>query len=150
MSKFEIYKFIHIAAVVIWVGGGVLGAILAQRAKKADPVHALGIATDMAFVSRRVFAPAAMAALVSGVLMVLDVDGIEFEQAWIAIGFGGIIASMGLAMGFIGPNARRLVAELTAENPKAAVRLRSIALAVRVDLTVMLVVLWAMVTKPGL
>ncbi len=150
MSKFEIFKFIHVAAVIIWVGGGVLGALFAQRAKKADPAHTLGIVTDMELVSRRVFAPASGVALLFGILMVLDADAIDFEQTWISMGIGGIVISMVLGMTYLGPNAKKLIPELATGDPAAGRRLNAIARVARLDLVVMFVVLWAMIAKPGL
>lgn len=151
METFEIYKFLHVSMAIIWVGGGIFGAILTARAKTASPAHTLGIARDMAFVSGRVFAPAAILTLVFGVLMVLDADVFEFEQTWIAIGLGAIVVSIALGAGFLGPQSGKLLAELESGDEAAGrARLRTIARVSMIDLVVLLVAVWAMVAKPGL
>lgn len=150
MDTFEIYKFLHVTTAIIWVGGGIFGAILTRRALGASAAHRLGIARDLAFVSRRVFAPASILTLVFGVLMVLDADAIEFEQAWIAIGLGAIIVSIAIGAGFLSPQSAKLVDELETGEEKAMDRLRRVATVSRVDLLVLLVAVWAMVAKPGL
>lgn len=149
METFETYMFLHVSAALIWVGGSLLAAVFTERAKKADPAHRLGIAGDLAFASRRVFGPAAMATLVFGVLMVLDADAVDFSDAWISIGLGVIALSMVLGMGYLGPQSRRLVAELEAGEDGTA-RLGSISRVALVNDAALLVAVWAMVFKPGL
>ena len=150
MDTFEIYKFLHVTTAIIWVGGGIFGAVLTERAKSATPAHRLGIAKDMSFVSGRVFAPMAMLTLLFGILMVLDADAIEFEQTWIAIGLGAIVLSIVLGAGFLGPQSGKLVGELESGSDGAMERLRRIALVSYIDLVVLLIAVWAMVAKPGL
>ena len=150
MTKFEVFKFLHVTAAIIWVGGAILGAFFTERAKKAEPAHRLGIVRDMEFVSRRMFAPAAMAALLFGVLMVLEADVIDFDQTWIILGSGGIVVSTILGLGYLGPQAKKLAAELAAGDAAAGGRLTAISRVAQLDLFVLLVVVWAMVAKPGL
>jgi len=150
MTKFEVFKFLHVTAAIIWVGGAILGAFFTERAKKAEPAHKLGIVGDMEFVSQRMFAPAAMAALLFGVLMVLEADSIDFDQTWIILGIGGIVVSTILGLGYLGPQAKKLAAECAGGDAAAEGRLTAISHVAQLDLFVLLVVVWAMVTKPGL
>lgn len=149
MDTFEIYKFLHVSLAIIWVGGGIFGAILTERAKSTNPEHRLGIARDMATVSSKVFAPAAILTLLFGVLMVLDVEAIEFQDTWISIGLGAIVLSIVLGAGYLGPQSGKLVAELESGADGAMDRLRRVALISYIDLFVLLVAVWAMVAKPG-
>ncbi len=150
MSKHELFKFFHVTAVIIWVGGGVLGTIFTERAKKAEPAHKLGIVRDMEFVARSVFAPASMVALLFGILMVLEADALEFQQAWISIGIGGLVVSMILGMGYLAPQAKKLISELVAEDPAAEGRLNAISRVALADLVILLAVVGVMIVKPGL
>lgn len=150
MEAFEIYKFLHIAAAIIWIGGGVFGLILTFRAETAHPAHALGIARDMEYVSIRVFNPAAIVTLVFGILMVVDQDAIGFEQTWIAIGIGAIAASAILGMGYLGPRSKKIVALLESGDAGFAQSLKSVRNVSLIDLAILLVAVWAMVAKPGL
>jgi len=91
-----------------------------------------------------------MVAFLFGILMVLDADAIDFEQTWIIMGIGGIAISMVLGMGYLASQTKQLVAELTAEDPAAEPRLTAISRVALLDLVILLVVVGAMVTKPGL
>lgn len=150
MEVFEIYKFLHVSAAIVWVGGGIFGAILTRRALSAPPEHTLGIARDMDHVSKRLFVPAALATLLFGILMVVDAEPYGFGQAWIIIGLGGVALSIAVGAGFLGPQSEKLVEELEAGDPSAISRLETVDKVALVDLAVLLIVVWAMVAKPGL
>lgn len=149
MTLFETLKLIHILAATAWIGGGILGLIYTERAKKAEAVHRLGIARDMEFAAQRVFSPAAGLTLIFGILMVLEHDGFEFTQAWILVGLSAIALSAIMGMGFLGPQSKRLVTEIEADDPGAVGRLRAIARVAYLDNAILLVAVWAMVFKPG-
>jgi uncharacterized membrane protein len=104
----------------------------------------------MAFVAQRVFAPMAILTLIFGVLMVLDTEAIGFDQTWITIGLTAIVLSIIVGAGYLGPQAAKLVADLEEGAEGAIDRLRRIAIVSYIDLVVLLVAVWAMVTKPGL
>lgn len=148
MTAFETYKFLHIAFAVVWVGGGILGTFFTERAKGAPPAHKLGIARDMEFVALRIFNPSAIAVLLFGILMVVTTDGIDFGQTWIVMGIAGIAVSAILGMAYFGPQVRKLVGQLESGDSGADTRLASIAWMARIDVIILVVVVWAMVTKP--
>jgi len=150
MTLGETYKLIHVLAAIVWVGGGTLTLVFTWRALGAEREHRLGFARDVEVLSNRVFAPASVVALVFGILMVLDIDAYDFSQAWILIGIIGLAASVILGMGFFGPQTKRLVTEISADDPKAEGRLALVAKMSALDMTILYVVVWAMVTKPGL
>lgn len=150
MELFDIYRFVHISAAIVWVGGGILGAVFTRRAVSAAPAHRLGIARDMEFASTRVFMPASIVTLAFGILMVIDAEAYGFSQAWIILGLSGIGLSAILGAGFLGPQSQKLVAELESSDPGATSRLKRIERVAFVDLVVLLAVVWAMVAKPGL
>ena len=148
MDAFEIYKFLHISAAIVWVGGGFFSLIFTHRARSADPAHRLGIARDMHFVGNRVFGPAAMATLLFGILMVVDFDGYTFSQTWIIIGLSAIGASIVLGALLIGRQSALLLQELEAGDPGASRRLQVLTRLSYVDMTILLIAVWAMVAKP--
>lgn len=150
MEAFEVYKFLHIAAAIVWVGGGAVATVFAARLGAATPEHRLGFARDMEFASTRVFMPASLLTLLFGILMVVDSDVFAWEQAWVVIGLSAVVISAVLGMAYLGPQSAKLVAELEAGDPAAAERIRGISLVSRLDLVVLFVAVWAMVVKPGL
>lgn len=150
MTKLELYKFLHVSLGIIWVGGGIFGAVLTERAKRAEPVHKLGITRDMEFAATRVFNPSAILMSIFGILMVIESNVFEFEQTWIVMGIGGVVASAILGMAYLAPQAGKLATELERGEPAADVRLTRISRVALLDLVILLVVVWAMVAKPGL
>lgn len=150
MTLSETYKLLHVLAAIVWVGGGTLALVFTWKALGAEREHRLGYARDIEVLSNRVFAPASVAALLFGILMVLEIDSFDFSQAWILIGIIGLAASVVLGMGFFGPQTKRLVTEISTNDPKAEGRLGLIAKMSVIDMTILYVVVWAMVFQPGL
>ncbi|HSM01510.1 MAG TPA: DUF2269 family protein [Acidimicrobiia bacterium] len=150
MTLSETYKLIHVLAAIVWVGGGTLMLVFTWRSLAADREHRLGFARDAEVLSNRVFAPASIVALLFGILMVLEIDAFEFSQAWILIGIIGLAASVVLGMAFFGPQTKRLVSEIEQNDPTAEGRLGLIAKMSILDMTILYVVVWAMVARPGL
>jgi uncharacterized membrane protein len=142
-------KLIHLLAVTLWVGGAMLVNYYGMAMRRADAPRRLHYA-EQNDRSGRLFSAAAIVALITGVWIVLRVEGIEFSQAWISIGFLGIAIGAVLGMGFFGPQGRALIAELKEGSPAAADRAKRISLFAQIDLLVLLIVVWAMVFKPGL
>lgn len=145
---FETLKFIHVLAAIVWVGGGIVSAILSYRMRYAAPEHRLGFARDMAVVGDRIYGSAAGIALIAGIWMVIDEPAFGFGQAWIIIGLAGFALSSAIGVGFFGPATKALIADLEAGGSGDAARAR-IQLGSYADLAILIVVVWAMVVKPG-
>lgn len=145
---FETLKFIHVLAAIVWVGGGIVSTILGVRMRRASTEHRLGFSRDMGFVGERVYGPAAGIALIAGIWMVIDEPAFGFGQAWIIIGLGGFLLSSIIGVAFFGPAAKALAADLEAGRSNDALQAR-ISRVSYLDLAILLVVVWAMVVKPG-
>ncbi|MCB2224761.1 MAG: DUF2269 family protein [Actinobacteria bacterium] len=144
-----VLKLVHIIAAVFWVGGATMvlwyGSMIRRSEIGTKAAHA-----RMAVAAGRFFAVSAVVALAAGVWMVLRVSAYEFSQAWVSIGFLGIAAGAVLGPAFYGPQGRALVAELEEGDPAASARENRIALVSALEVVLLLVVIWAMVYKPGL
>jgi len=150
MSVREVYLLLHILSAMVWMGGSVMTHIFGARAERSgDPARTLGFAKDAA-VAGRVLTVAGVSAGVWGILLVLDADVYDWEQAWIVIGIFGVLVGALLGARFFAPQTRKLIVQLESGASEAAATLRRIKLVGRVELIVLAVVLWAMVTKPGL
>lgn len=151
---YDLFKFVHLLAAMIWVGSAVgLNIMFARVSRTGDRDHEARLTADAEFFGRAVFNPAALVTLLAGVIMVLDADFIDFSQAWITIGFIGIIASMGVGHGILTPTARRLSALVDGEGPEAPgadVLRNRLGMFSMLDLLILVIVVWAMVYKPGL
>jgi uncharacterized membrane protein len=148
---FGIFKLIHVAVAVFWVGGGVLLTALAIRGERSDdPEQLATIARQATFVGEKLFAPAGGIVLAMGITMVIN-QHIGFGTTWVDIGLAGWAVSFLTGIGVLAPRARRIV-ELTdtvgaaASETQAAIR--EILLIARVDVAVLLVVVADMLMKP--
>jgi len=151
VTLFETLKLIHVLAAIVWLGGGIMTQFHAVRMKNAEPQHRLGFARDLVFVGQRVYVPAALIALASGVWMVADRDAYEFSQAWIAIGLGGLLATLALAVGFMIPQTKKAISLVESGNgPAAGPIIARVTIGGRVAVLMLAIVAWAMVVKPGL
>lgn len=151
MTLFETLKLIHVLAAIVWLGGGIITQFFAVRMKAAEPQHRLGFARDLVFVGQRVYAPAALVALGTGLWMVLDRDAYQFTQAWIVIGLGGLVVTILLAVGLVIPRTKQAIGLIEAGNgPAAGPIIAQVTRGGRVAVLILALATWAMTFKPGL
>ncbi len=147
---YELAKFLHVAAAIVWVGGGLMVWLLNLRFGSAgvDAQQALTRAGE--FFGRRLFQWLALVALLTGIWMVLGFDRWEFEQIWIALGVLGVFVSGGIGGALITPATRRLNAAYAAGDTAAAATHRArVNQLAAIDLVVLGIVVAAMVFKWG-
>jgi uncharacterized membrane protein len=149
MVKLDVLKLVHILGAMVWVGGSIILLILGTRMAKASRDRQLAFNETMEFLGGRVFGPAAFLVLGAGIWLVIEHPANSFGQTWIILAFGGIALSVALGIGFFGPQAKALKAELQANDPAAAARSRRIGQVAMFDTLILLVIVWAMVFKPG-
>jgi uncharacterized membrane protein len=140
MSRYEFLLFAHVVAVIVWLGTGTAFTLIAIFGDR-ELVQRLGPLG--ARLGPRVFAPASLATLVLGILLVLDGDW-SFDPLWIKLGFVAFATSFLVNVGVRLPIARRMGrGDL---DPRRGGRLLgSIA---RVDLAVLFLTVADMVAKP--
>ena len=136
---------------ILWIGGAsaiqVFG-ILTKRA--ADPAKTAFFAQNVSFTIMRVFLPAALVVLASGIGMTINGDW-DWGEPFIASGLllWGLVALA--AFGYLGRAIGRAGAELAAAGPSPAIalRLRNLVWGSRVLLAILAVIAFLMVVKPG-
>lgn len=150
MSLSETLKFVHVLFAVVWVGGGIFLYIATWRSKKGPLAHKLAMARN-GEIAGRIFMLSGIVVLAMGVWMVLDTDAYDFSQAWILIGLIGLIASAALGGAFFDPQSKATVADYEVGDEAAGdARLAKIINVATLDLLLLIVIVWAMVVKPGL
>lgn len=76
MTKFEALLAVHLLAAVTWVGGNVYFHLLWVRAEKSTDVSNLGfLGQNAEWIGNRFFIPSSLLLLVTGILMVEDIEG---------------------------------------------------------------------------
>lgn len=151
MSWYELWLFLHLTAAMVWIGGGVavqVFGILTQRA--ADPDKAAFFGRSTSYVVLRLFLPAALVVVVSGIGLV-ESGHWDWGEPFVTLGLllWAIVALV--AFGFLGRAMGRAGAQLVAEGPSPALglRLRNLVWLSRALLATLIVVVFLMVVKPG-
>ena len=149
---FGIFKIVHVGFAVFWVGGGLLLTALALRAERSkDPEDLATIARQATFVGEKLFAPASGIVLLMGIVMVINSPEIGFGDTWVIIGLVGFAISFVTGIAVLAPRARRLVElfdTVGSTAPQTQAAIREILLISRVDVAVLVIVVFDMLMKP--
>jgi uncharacterized membrane protein len=146
-----VFKMLHVGAAVVWVGGGLFiatCAVLAELANDDDQLLQIGHWAET--VAGRLFPVMSFVVLGFGIGMTENL-GIAYDQFWLVFGViaWGLSAATGIL--FLGPESKRLnktAAEFGPRSPEVQARLRRILLVARVDVALMLLIVFDMVAKP--
>jgi len=149
---FGVFKLVHVAFAIFWVGGGLLLTALALRAERAnDPEDLATIARQATFVGQNMFAPASGVVLAMGIAMVINSPAVGFGTTFVIIGLVGFAISFVTGIAVLSPRAKRLVGlfdTVGAAAPETQAAIREILLISRVDIAVLLIVVADMLMKP--
>jgi uncharacterized membrane protein len=151
MSRYDLYKFVHITAAIVWLGSGVLIQVLADRAQRTrDDEYLLRIFRDAGGLAKVLFIPSSLTVVVFGVLMVVDGPW-SFDMLWIVLGLVGYAATFVTGAFILGPRAEKAAERIKQEGgvtPPMALEMRRVLLLARIDTVVLFLVVAVMVTKP--
>jgi uncharacterized membrane protein len=150
-TMYEILVFLHVLSAVIWVGGAITGQLLAvQISRSDDPADLPKYARQIAVLGNRLFLPAALVIIVTGVVM--TIQAYSFEQLWIAVAIVLWVLSAALGAVYVGPRIAQATKLFDAEGPTSEAgrqKLNQVLLAARLELLSFLVIIGLMVFKPG-
>jgi uncharacterized membrane protein len=153
LTWYEFLLFFHISMAAIWIGGGVLIQVFAIRAlSTSDPGRMAEFAGDVEYTGNRVFLPASLLGLVSGVLLVIDSDFWGFGDDWIVIGLILFGATFVAGAGFFGPESgriKKLIESEGAASPVVQARIQRILALSRADLMLLFLLIFDMAVKPS-
>src|SRR5262245_32947256 len=108
LTLFSVFKFVHIVAAIIWVGGVITITILNTRlASTRNGAAMAALASVGGFLGQRVFGAAAGVTLLAGIATALNA-GFPMRSVWIIWGFLVILLSIGLNAAMIRPTAQRI------------------------------------------
>jgi putative membrane protein len=154
-NNYNAFKFVHVLFAVIWVGGALtvqVYALLAVRTQ--DPVRIAAFARDTEFVGTRIFIPSSLILLVSGIFTIHESSGAwSFDQGWVQFGLVIILLSIAVGAGYLGPESGRIAKATDAhgvESPEVQARIQRIFLVSRIELVLLMLVVFDMVVKPGI
>jgi len=141
---YDLFKFIHVAAVIVWVGGVVTIFVLNARVTRAgEPQAQAALAGQSRAFGQTVMGPAAGVTLVAGIITML-VGGISLATVWILWGLASVAASLLLGATVIRRTTERLASGSGDRRPLQR-RLARLNLA---NLVILFSAVAAMVFKP--
>jgi uncharacterized membrane protein len=149
---YTLFKFLHVVAVIVWIGGVVTLNILGARiAREHDGPQLASLGRHAAFYGRAVLGPAAATTLVAGIVMVA-VGGLSLATPWIAWGLGMVLLSLLLGATLIRSTTQQLstVAPADPTGPRVLALRRRAATLSLINLALLLSAVAAMVFKPAL
>ena len=151
MTWFEFWLFLHVTAAIVWIGGGVAIQIFGELTKRAaDPAKSAFFASNVSFSVMRVFLPAALVVLVSGIGMKYERDW-PWDEPFIVYGLIAWALVSLVAFGYLGGAIGRAGAQLGSEGPSPALalRMRNLVWLSRVLLLALLTIVFMMTVKLG-
>lgn len=152
MDFYSVLLFVHVLAAALWVGGGVMLHVIAERAVASDDPARIGtLLVDAEHTGKTYFAPASGVTLVAGIALVLRGDW-GWDHIFILGGILGIVVSMVIGFGGIQPASVKVGQALGAgggitEDVRAG--LKKIQTLSRIDTLILIVVIFLMTNKPG-
>jgi hypothetical protein len=153
VTLYEVLLFAHLTFVAVWVGGDAIMQALYLRARAAPEGRVLEFLGDVEWLGTRVLLPASLAVVGFGVWLVLNSPAWEFSQTWVTLGLVLFLASAITGAGFLGPESGRIAvigAEKGPEDPEVLRRAARILWISRIELILLIAVIFDMVVKPGL
>jgi uncharacterized membrane protein len=150
-SWYLLFKALHVLSAVAWVGGGLTFTLLVLRLQRSnDTNRLLDLGEHADWIGTRLYAPASLLVLVTGVAMTINGD-LDWGDFWIIFGLVAWAISTAIGVGYLTPRVKRLMPIMTERgpsDPEAASLLRNITLAGRIDVALTLLIVVDMTVKP--
>jgi uncharacterized membrane protein len=149
MSWYELLLFAHISMAVIWIGGGLMMQFFGIRASMSgDPARMAALGQDIEWIGTRIILPVSLLALVTGILLVVEIPGLGFGDDWIVMGLVLYAVTFLTGALFLGPESKRIAALVAQGSPEAGRRTLRLILLARLDLVLLFFILFVMAVKP--
>jgi uncharacterized membrane protein len=154
VTLYEWLLFGHIAAVIAWVGGGMLLQMMVLRTRALGPERAVQLLADIEWMSVRYFIPVSLLTVALGFGLIAESEGVyDLGQTWIVLALIAYAISFFVGALYLGPESGRiskLAAERGDDDPEVQSRLLRLQWIARAELTMLVLIVLDMVVKPGL
>lgn len=152
LTTYSLFKFLHIVAVIIWIGGVLtVSTLYARLARQEDRAVVAAMDRQSRFFGTAVVAPAFGVTLISGFVMI-GVSGLGFPL-WVLWGLAAIVLSVALGATFLrraGMELSERVAAAEPGDPHVISLQRRLVTLNAINILLLLSAVWAMVFKPTL
>ena len=143
---------IHVLAAVIWVGGSVLMLVMGFYLRGRDLPTRVEYTRWTEWVAPRLIAPASIAVIIAGPLLVSEI-GYEMNEPWLHVGFFGWFLSFIIGVAFYpreGKKRERLIEKHDIRHETVAASVDRVLKVAAIDTLIVVLVVIDMTTKPGL
>jgi hypothetical protein len=140
--------FLHIVGAAGWLGGGLYGFQTYPQIARIGPPVGGDALKELEKRGRMYFGMTSGLVLVTGVALVLTSDAFGWTDGFVLVGLGAFVLS-GVVQSLAGKKANVGLTEAAATGTGIEPAVRSWQFASVWDLAILVVVVWAMVTKIG-
>jgi len=147
MTWYEFLLFVHVAAAIVWVGGGFYVQIYGLLELHSGDAAAIArFAGNAGRLGERLFTPMSVLVLLAGIGLMIDGDW-PWGRLWVDFALVAWVGSAALGAGYLGPTAKRIavVGPQTAEGQRL---IRRVFAFLRIDLMFLFAIVFSMVVKP--
>lgn len=116
MTYREILLVLHIIGAGTWLGANVVQAVVPPAAARVGAATLADWYRITSVFPKRLYMPAALLILITGVALVIDSDAYEFGSTFVTIGFGMIILGALLGIVIFGPGGERAADAVESED----------------------------------
>jgi uncharacterized membrane protein len=155
LTWYDWFKTLHVLAAVLWVGGGTTLTIYAfLTVRKDTPEEQASMARKIGLLGERFYAPLSLLVLAFGFgLMQNNQSPWSYDEFFVIFALIGWGLSFVTGAFFLGPEAKRLgklMAARSPEDPEVQYRIRRILAVARVDVLLLIAIVFVMTAKPFL
>lgn len=150
-DSYNVYKALHVVAILIWVGGDLTLTTLGIVFERRGDGSALAELGKMgAWIGTRVYTPALFAAFAFGVALIQK-GGLGWGAFWIDFAIAGWAVAASVGVGFVGPELGRIDKAAQAHGPDSAEvgrRVKRLFMIFRFDTALLVLIAIDMTAKP--
>lgn len=155
MTWYEWFKAGHVLVAVLWVGGGATLALMAiMTLRMNDPLRVAQFAHQAGKIGERLYTPASLLVLLFGIGMMTNDFGQlqwDWDMTFIVIALVGWALTFLVGFFWIRPTAARLAKTIEAKgptDPETQQIIGRILLVTRIDVVILLFIVFVMTAKP--
>jgi uncharacterized membrane protein len=150
-DSYNVYKALHVVAILIWVGGDLTLTTLGIVFERRGDGSALAELGKMgAWIGTRVYTPALFAAFAFGVALIQK-GGLGWGAFWIDFAIAGWAVAASVGVGFVGPELGRIDKAAQEHGPDSAEvgrRVKRLFMIFRFDTALLVLIAIDMTAKP--
>jgi uncharacterized membrane protein len=155
LTWYDWFKAGHVIVAVLWVGGGATLALLAiMTLRMNDPIRVAQFAHQAGKIGEWLYTPSSLLVLLFGIgLMTNDQSPWDWDMTFVQIALAGWALTFLVGFFYIRPTAAKLakaIEERGPTDPEAQRLIKNILLVTRIDVLILLFIVFDMTAKPWL